>query len=782
MKRTTHRRALFIAAIIGIASAVQAQPFQWQTFTSTSDAYDIESVSGGLWAATSGGLVHFEPASGVFDPYTNTRGLSANRCVAVGSDSRGGVWVGLDDRRLNRLDPTTGRMEVLSYLEEEVFSLTDIIAWQDFVLVASDVGAYRLAYYENVAGFRVQESYSKLGEFSPRTEVRRLAVADNYLWAATPFGLARGNLDLPTLVSPSAWENITEVNGLPSNDVRAIMAAPGGGLWVGTAAGVVLWKDGIFIEHREFDAVRDLANVNDTIYVVTSTRAYWLDPSFGWRDIGGPITFNIQRLAVFSGSDAAVLWTAVANRGNQRGGLAALVGTQWTDPIRSEGPGGNDISALAVSPAGQLWVGARGSQNSILNISTYSGGNWTDYVELGIVPQPFCSSEVRAFAFDDFGGIWVGTHGRGLGWIRGDSTRIFNSSDSTGARITGIADDPKYCLVDGVAKDIGGNLWLTNRLSTRGTPLLRIAREWIGAGGPEDPWMAYVNPSMNRPTEVEQIVIDLLGRKWLGASAYGDGTHVLDDGGTPLDTLDDLWTFIVPNDHADPTFCFDAIDEETKCWAVDAQGYLWVGTINGVYYTPMGVPADLRQLQFTCLYPGPLGTQVFAIHVDAEDNKWFGTDGGVSVMDRDFNWIHYFRTAEDVLYPSGLVSNYVTALTSNPVTGEVWIGTPDGLSRLKTPYQQTGAELGEVQPYPNPFRPGVQHMYVQDIGVFDGMKVYTVSGRLVRSLTWREMITPGQGWDGRNSEGRLISSGVYILVCYTNDGKTSRGKVAVLVE
>jgi ligand-binding sensor domain-containing protein len=595
-------------------------------------------------------------------------------------------------------------------------------------------------------------------------------------------GLARANLAQPTLAPPSAWENFTEANGLPSNDVRAMVAAPGGGLWIGMDVGVVLWRNGAFVGYREFNAVRDLANLSDTIYVVTSTKTYWLDPSFGWRDIAGTIPFNIQRLCTLPGADASVLWAAVADEGNHRGGIAALSGEQWTNPLHSQGPGENNISALAVSPTGELWVGAKPYQSGIASISAYLGGNWTDYVESGRVPQPFCSSEVRTFAFDDFGGVWVGTHGRGLGWIRGDSMRLFNSADSTGARITGIEDDQRYCLVDGIIKDSGGNLWFTNRSSTRSAPLLRIAREWIGAGGPESPWKAYVNPNLNSPTAVEKIAIDMLGRIWLACSPYGEGSHVLDDGGTPLDTVDDHWTFIVPNNYADPTFCFDAIDEEVKSWAMDGQGYLWVGTINGVYYTPMGVPADLSQLQFTCLYPGPLGTQVLAVHVDAEDNKWFGTDGGVSVMDKDFNWIHYFRTAEDVLYPSGLVSNNVTAITSNPVTGEVWIGTPDGLSHLKTPYQQVGAELEEVQPYPNPFRAGRQHMYVQDIGVFDGLKVYTLSGRLVRSLSWRQMITPGQGWDGRNQDGKIVSSGVYILVCYTSDGKVSRGKVAVLAE
>jgi ligand-binding sensor domain-containing protein len=766
--------------ILILAQLAWAQPFQWQTFTSTSDVRDIESVNGSLWAATSGGLVHFDPSSGLFDVYTNTRGLSTNRCVAVGADSRGGIWVGFEDRRLNRLDAETGRVQVLPDLQDEVFTIMDIISWEDFVLVASDVGAYRLAYYETVGAFRVQESYSKLGNLSPRTEVRRLAIADGYLWAATPYGLARADLDQPTLVPPSAWENINQADGLPNNDVSAITAAPGGGLWIGTALGAVRWLDGNFAGRSDFGGVRDFATVNDTVYAITSARTYWYDTSFGWQTIGDANPFSVVRLAAAASAESEqVLWGAVADASNESGGIAAFIGAQWSEALRADGPNGDEISALAIGADGKLWVGTKGARGGV---SVYSNGQWKNYIGSGQFSAPFFNGEVRSFAFDDFGGTWVGTHSKGLGWIRGDSVRVFNSNDSTGARLTGVSEDANFCLVDAVVKDAGGNLWLTNRRSTRNTPLLRIAREWIAADGPDTPWMSYVNPNPRGPTEVERLIIDGFDRKWLGASPDGGGTHILDDRGTPLDTVGDRWSFFVPNELTDPTFCFEDVDNYVKCWAIDAEGYLWVGTINGVYYTPTGIPQDLSQLQFMCLYPRPLGTQVFSIYVDAEDNKWFGTDGGVSVMDRDFNWIHYFRTADDVLYPSNLISNDVTAITSNPATGEVWIGTPDGLSRLKTPYQVTGGELGEIEPYPNPFHVGRQHMYVQDMGVFDEMRVFNLSGRLVRKLSWREMITPGVGWDGRNDDGKLVASGIYVLVSYTQDGKTARGKVAVLAE
>jgi hypothetical protein len=66
-------------------------------------------------------------------------------------------------------------------------------------------------------------------------------------------------------------------------------------------------------------------------------------------------------------------------------------------------------------------------------------------------------------------------------------------------------------------------------------------------------------------------------------------------------------------------------------------------------------------------------------------------------------------------------------------------------------------------------------------GRFDEFRVFTISGRLVRTLTWSDMTSPGQGgWDGRNDKQELVSGGVYLLVASSNDGKSAVGKVAVL--
>jgi hypothetical protein len=187
-------------------------------------------------------------------------------------------------------------------------------------------------------------------------------------------------------------------------------------------------------------------------------------------------------------------------------------------------------------------------------------------------------------------------------------------------------------------------------------------------------------------------------------------------------------------------------------------------------------------MRFICLFDLPVGTRVNDIHVDSQDNKWFATDNGIAVLDRNFSWIHIFQDAASVDNASFLTSNSVNSITSDPRTGVFWIGTQDGVSRLETPYISRDMSLDEVWPYPNPFRAdGSQSMFIDEDklgGRFDEARIFTITGRLVRKLSWSQMIS--RGWDGRNDDGELVAGGVYLVVTISSDGSSATGKVAVL--
>jgi ligand-binding sensor domain-containing protein len=100
--------------------------------------------------------------------------------------------------------------------------------------------------------------------------------------------------------------------------------------------------------------------------------------------------------------------------------------------------------------------------------------------------------------------------------------------------------------------------------------------------------------------------------------------------------------------------------------AIDAQGNKWFGTIDGVskfdgtnwttYTRVMGLPSN----------------SIRAIAIDAQGNKWFGTRGGVSKFDGT-NWTTY----DTATTSHGLANNYVYAVAID-AQGNKWFGTYGG--------------------------------------------------------------------------------------------------------
>ncbi|TVQ02949.1 MAG: hybrid sensor histidine kinase/response regulator [Balneolaceae bacterium] len=72
----------------------------------------LETTDGDIWLATNGaGVLRFH--KGVYSRYDTKNGLSSNNIRVLFQDEKGDVWVGSEDRGLNRIKPASGRISAI---------------------------------------------------------------------------------------------------------------------------------------------------------------------------------------------------------------------------------------------------------------------------------------------------------------------------------------------------------------------------------------------------------------------------------------------------------------------------------------------------------------------------------------------------------------------------------------------------------------------------------------------------------------------------------------------
>jgi ligand-binding sensor domain-containing protein len=168
---------------------------------------------------------------------------------------------------------------------------------------------------------------------------------------------------------------------------------------------------------------------------------------------------------------------------------------------------------------------------------------------------------------------------------------------------------------------------------------------------------------------------------------------------------------------------------------------------------------------------------VNCIAVDALNQKWIGTNEGLLLVNSDgSSLLATYNTTN-----SPLLSNQITSLAIDQNSGTVYAGSNSGITSFKTDAERPLESFNELFIYPNPFKINNTNnqLTIEGLVKDSNIKILTISGRLVR-----QFISPGGRvayWDGRDDSGRLVASGIYLIVAYDTEGNNvTTGKVAVL--
>lgn len=319
---------------------------------------------------------------------------------------------------------------------------------------------------------------------------------------------------------------------------------------------------------------------------------------------------------------------------------------------------------------GTLWVGtARGANR----ITVRSDGS-TSFQTLAWPSVPLPSDEVGGIAVGPDGETWIGT-ARGVAMLPSGPDPQWVTHDVT----DGTIPDRQ---VFGVAVDRRGVAWVATARGgaaidrRRGgyhyladnTPLLHQILDVVHLDGSGRVWFAGAGgvnvfvPSTGVPLDASRAEVTMAA----GASRVGGGDGEWIVGLTRYNT-----------DGALPDSLIFAV-------ASDGLGRVWFGTENGAaVFTPRPTARDLASHDarnwrtFTLTNSDLVHPKVHAILADRDGRIWFGTEGGISILDERLPERDPGRWRQVVAGDGALPNPWVQAMAQTP-DGSIWVGTRGG--------------------------------------------------------------------------------------------------------
>ncbi|MCK4965578.1 T9SS type A sorting domain-containing protein [bacterium] len=709
---------------------------EWQTYTGMNEIRSLEFKNNNVYTGTNGGFFIYNRNSDNYNIYTNTDGLSYNNVKKIVFDSAENLWIGLGNGSVDIFN-TEMNVEKTIIIDVQNIGINDFVLNDNDIYLAADFGITHYLINKD----EVKASFRNLGTFDRNTEVKTLFISDDRIWAGTDYGIARSSLTYPNLQDPQFWQNYTTADNLPDNKIFAFIKYDNK-IFAATEKGSAYYDGTQWVKvlNGLNERVSDLIVYQGKLYAGGYSGVYeFNDINESWSLIGK----NIWDISIIRFDDEGNLWAGTNKKGlyvyNTSGG-------EWESKMPSV-PAGNYFTDLDVDKDGVLWAVSGNSGNR--GIYSFNGTEWKNYS----VDDGLSSNNVSSVTTDNENRKWFGTPGFGAVTIE-ENPRVITVYNSDDGKLAG-SDTPSFVIVDDIGVDESGIVWLLNRYANNDKALAAVT--------PDFTWHYFSLQDGLNSLELSCIAFDEDGKVWIGTSGvYPRGINVLDHKGTIDDKSDDEWEYYSTSDGLE--------SNDINAITIDRSGYMWAATTEGANYWNGSKFSNVFELPHT---------YVHSIEVDPFNNKWFGTKGGVGVLDKyNFKW-KYYNTSN-----SELVDDNVLSIAIDEATGYIYFGTGEGLSMAKTTYKIPDEEADDLTVYPNPFIPveNSEGLVIGDLEKDSSVKIFSVSGRLVKYITVDsgELFGSKAFWDGKDEDGNPVSSGVYLLIAYTEGGKIKKGKVAVI--
>ncbi len=596
-----------------------------------------------------------------------------------------------------------------------------------------------------------------LGTNGSQIKVNGFNKDGQFFYAATDEGLKKANQQATNLSSPIAWQNLSGTAGLTygaCNNVVGIMGKM-----------VVQKNDSLFIQNGTAwsllytDASWPIVSINSNGNELTltqrkndgSSRVLVMDDK-------GTILQSFAKAGVISFPKNAIkvgsdIWVA-----DYFGGLVQC--NNNFDQFIPNGPLGKSSGEM-IFQNNHLIVAA-GSVNDAWNYQYNRDGIFDYYNDLwnyqGYFNRPQLDSvlDFITVAADPVNGsTWAGSFGGGLVNFVENNTTIYKQKNSS--LQSAIGDAGSY-RVSGLAFDQKNNLWISNYGASKNLQVRKNDGSWNG----------FQIPFSLTENAVSQLLVDDANQLFI-VSPKGNGLICYNPGNNIDALTDDKW-----KNYLAGAGLGNLPSNNVLCIAKDKNGFIWVGTDKGIgiiqcsseIFTGPGCEAILPIVQQD-RFAGLLfhNETVQCIAIDGANRKWVGTKNGVWLISPDGDKIIYQFNTEN----SPLFNNDVRKIAIDPITGEAFFATANGICSFRSTATEATETNQSVLVFPNPVPPGF-HGTIAIRGLTNNalVKIAELNGTLV----YQTRALGGQAiWDGNNYKGQKVASGVYLILVRDEAGQ-----------
>jgi ligand-binding sensor domain-containing protein len=727
----------------------------WRTHAAYNQAYSVADAGDKIYCGTSGGLFYYDKTDNSLQIISKLDGLSETDISKLKYDSSTGILViCYSNGNIDLLQ--NNNIKNLNFIKQSTAlpdkKLNHILIADKIAYMAYNFGVVML----DLNRQEIKETWRNLGTNGSSLSVYGSTIVEDSIFLGTSQGVlvAKRTANLQDF---NSWKILGTANGLPAGSSIKALASNGKNLFAGIEnQGIFQYQNGKFVKlaiTADFQTINNLQFSGNQLAILLPKKILIQAETNTFSELTSTLLVNPKEII----TDGSKRWIADTEFG--------LVSNENTDyqyflpgsPYRKE--------VFQLYTYDEKIVASAGSYNFTTPAGSQAGyyifedGSWKNYNKNESKSEQKIPDikDIVASAYANQK-LYLASFGNGLLVSKPDGTfQIFNQTNSSLKPFSGTANSVR---ITDLETDDEENVWILNFGVNTGQPVLHELK-------PDGTFLSFTLPQ-TLAAYATDLLIDANGYKWMLISpGYGGGILVYDEktgksrylqsgadkGGLP--------------------------DQTVNAMTMDADGAIWVGTNRGVavFYNTSQIfesttTAVLPVFENSYLLREEIVT---SLTIDGGNRKWIGTQTGAWLFSSDGTQkVNYFNTEN-----SPLPSNVVKSIAIQPVSGEIFVATDQGIVSYRGTATASEGTNKNVKIFPNPVRPGFDGVIsISGLATNANVKITDVSGRLV----YQTQANGGTAvWNVQDYKNRRAKSGIYLIFSTLPEGTEGfAGKVLII--